>query len=232
MRHSPADLDRLSSQFVDNLHHLASQRPASPDTMDIDHVSLGRLSLSDLPQAAVEDKTPCSANNPLLAKGQRALAHLKSGLPAKQDQQQQQQQQPHATANSQLSKLSLLDRIRLKQDARNAATPPTAAELMHKAALDRVVDVAATLSMLSLASGQLPRQAFAMGLVVQRLRDSLQLPISKDEGAACVRLIAGQVAPEWIRVVTLGGRENVVICKAGQPADRVLRGRVDELMTA
>ncbi|PHH61921.1 hypothetical protein CDD81_7726 [Ophiocordyceps australis] len=229
MRHSPADLERLHSQFIDNLHHVATERAASPDTMDIDDVPLGRLSLSDLPQAAVEDKTPCSANNPLLAKGQRALAHLKSGLAAKQEQE------PRRAAHGPLSKLSVLDRIRLKQEARNdgsAPAPPTAAELMRKAALERVVDVAATLSMLSMASGNQPRQAFAMNLVVERLRDSLQVPISKDGGAACVRLIAGEVAPEWIRVVTLGGRDNVVISKAGLPADRVLRGRVDELMTA
>ena len=83
--------------------------------------------------------------------------------------------------------------------------------------------------MLSLAD-PMPRLAFPMPALVQRLRDSLRMPVSNEEGAACVRLLASEVAPGWIRVVTIGGRENVVVQRSMQPVDRVIRERVSGLL--
>src|SRR5699024_2529104 len=124
--------------------------------------------------------------------------------------------------------------LRLKQATRaNEAAPPSGPELQRRAALNRVADVAATISMLSLSNPlSLPRQAFTMAAFLEKLKDSLRVPVSREEGTACVRLIASEVAPEWLRVVTIGGRENVVVQRNGQPVDRVIHERVQKLLAA
>lgn len=130
--------------------------------------------------------------------------------------------------------MGLLDRIRHKQLVKaNGPLPPSGPELQRRAALNRVADVAATISMLSLSNPMsLPRQAFTMMAIADKLRDSLRVPLSKEEGMACVRLIATEIAPDWLRIVSIGGRENVVIQRHGQPVDWVMNDRVQKLLAA
>ncbi|KAG8428555.1 hypothetical protein J3459_003832 [Metarhizium acridum] len=130
--------------------------------------------------------------------------------------------------------MSLLDRLDTSSSPRRTSPlPPSGPELQRRAALNRVVDVAATISMLSLSNPlSLPRQAFTMLAISDKLRDSLRVPLSAEEGIACVRLIATEVAPEWLRIVAIGGRENVVIQRHGQPIDRVIHERVQKLLAA
>lgn len=222
--------ERLGRQFEENLRALCAER-AMDDMADVD-VPLSSLSLYDLPQAAVTDKGAGAQADPTLAKGQRALSELKSGLAAKR--QDKETRRPEAALNPDGTKTSLLDRLRLKQLAKaDEPLPPTGPELARRAALNRVADVAAIISMLSLSNPlSLPRQAFTMAAISDRLRDSLRVPVSRDEGAACVRLIAAEVAPEWLRVVTIGGRENVVVQRSAQPVDRVIHERVQKLLAA
>ncbi|KAM5352301.1 hypothetical protein ACJ41O_005024 [Fusarium nematophilum] len=229
---APINEQRLSKQFEENLRALCNGR--SPDEMDID-LPLGTLSLNELPQVAITNMDAGIKANPLLSKGQRALSELKSGIATKQLEKEAKQA---AVANNPLlnpdgSKMSLLDRLRLKQLAKaNGPLPPSGPELQRRAALNRVADVAATVSMLSLSNPMsLPRQAFTMGVILEKLKDSLRMPLSKEEGAACVRLIASEVAPEWLRIVTIGGRENVVVQRNNQPVDRVIQDRVQKLLS-
>ncbi|POR34618.1 Uncharacterized protein TPAR_05184 [Tolypocladium paradoxum] len=225
--------ERLCRQFEENLRALCAER-AMDDMADV-HVPFQSLSLADLPQAAITDMGAGARANPMLTKGQRALSELKSGIVAKQQQQEAKQAAgANPTLNPDGTKMSLLDRLRHKQLARaNEPLPPSGPELQRRAALNRVADVAATISMLSLSNPRsLPRQAFTMAGIVEKLRDSLRVPVSRDEGVACVRLIAAEVAPEWLRVVAIGGRENVVVQRDGQPVDRVIQARVQNLLAA
>lgn len=227
----PINEERLLKQFETNLRSLCTERSA--DDMDVD-LPLGSLSLNDLPQVDITNMGAGARANPLLNKGQRALSELKSGIANKQQEKEAKQV---ATASNPLlnpdgTKMSLLDRLRLKQLAKaNEPLPPSGPELQRRAALNRVVDVAATISMLSLSNPMsLPRQAFTMAVILEKLKDSLRMPVSKEEGAACVRLIASEVAPEWLRIVTIGGRENVVVQRHSQPVDRVIQERVQKLL--
>ncbi|UNI15723.1 hypothetical protein JDV02_002229 [Purpureocillium takamizusanense] len=226
--------DRLNRLFEANLRALCAER-AVDDMADVD-VPLASLSLAELPQAAIADMGASARVNPMLSKGHRALADLRGGILAKQQEREAKQQQAaassSATTNANGPKMSLLDRLRLKQAAKtNEAAPPSGPELQRRAALNRVADVAATISMLSLSNPlSLPRQAFTMAAILEKLKDSLRVPVSREEGTACVRLIASEVAPEWLRVVTIGGRENVVVQRNGQPVDRVIHERVQKLL--
>jgi hypothetical protein len=228
--------DRLCRQFEDNIRNLHAEK-ALDEMADVD-VPLQSLSLSDLPQAAITDMGDGLKDNLLMRKGQTLLSELKSGIAAKQQEKQDSQQANVAHKNPLLNpdgtKMSLLDRLRHKQLAKaNEPLPPSGPELQRRAALHRVVDVAATISMLSLSNPlSLPRQAFTMLAISEKLKDSLRVPLSKEEGMACIRLIATEIAPEWLRIVSIGGRENVVIQRHSQPIDRVINERVQKLLAA
>ncbi|KAF4977837.1 hypothetical protein FZEAL_5680 [Fusarium zealandicum] len=224
----PVHEDRLYQQFEENLRAFCTERSA--DEMDVD-LPLDILSLTDLPQVAITNMDIGAKGNLLLSKGQQALSELKSGIAAKQ-QAKQATPSNNPLLNPDGTKMNLLDRLRAKQLAKaNEPLGPSGPELQRRAALNRVVDVSATISMLSLSNPMsLPRQAFTMGVILEKLRDSLRMPVSKEEGAACVRLIASEVAPEWLRVVTIGGRENVVVQRQSQPVDRVIQERVQKLL--
>lgn len=221
----------LCKQFEENLKNLGAER-ATDEMADVD-VTLDGLSLADLPQADLKDMNTGAKTAALLAKGHKALSELKNDMAARQQEKEAKQQTVSAPLlNPDGSKMSLLDRLRHKQlAAANAPLPPSGPELQRRAALNRVADVASTISMLSLSSPvSLPRQAFAMAAIVEKLRDSLRVPVSKEEGTECIRLIAKEIAPEWVRVVTIGGRENVVIQRGYEPVSRVIQERVQKLM--
>ncbi|KAL7930814.1 hypothetical protein V8C35DRAFT_311402 [Trichoderma chlorosporum] len=222
--------EKLCRQFEENLRALCSGR-ARGGMADVD-VPLASLSLDELPRADIKNMDNGIKANPVLAKGHDALSTLKGGMLAKQQEKETKQQATVAMVNPDGTKMSLLDRLRHKQLAKaNGPLPPSGPELQRRAALNRVVDVAATISMLSLSNpASLPRQAFTMGLITDKLRDSLRVPVSKEEGMICVRLIAAEIAPEWLKVVTIGGRENVVIQRGFQPVDRVIEERVQKLL--
>jgi len=196
------------------------------------------LFIATLPKAPV--KTAAAAKSmPILGKNQRTLEELKNGIIRKQPPQEQPQAGPlplPATPllNADGTKMSLLDRIRQKElvQSQAALTGPTPAELQRRAALQRADDVAALIGMLSAASassGQ-ARISFTMPALLIKLKDSLRNPISSEDGAECVRLLAREVVPGWLRVVTVGGRENVVVQMGMQPSRGEIEGRVRSLL--
>ncbi|KAG6017903.1 hypothetical protein E4U43_008396 [Claviceps pusilla] len=228
------DQERLCREFEDNMRALCAEQAVDQMT-DVD-VPLARMSLSDLPRVAIQDMCDATKANPLFSRGQKALDDLKTGIAAKKQEQQDRQQAGDKLAllNPDGTKMSLLDRIRHKQLAKaNEPIPPSGPELQRRAALNRVADVAATISMLSLSNPMAsPRQAYTMMAIADKLKDSLRVPLSKDEAMTCVRIIATEIAPHWLRIVSIGGRENVVIQRHGQPIDRVINERVQMLLAA
>ncbi|OAA37191.1 hypothetical protein NOR_07207 [Metarhizium rileyi] len=224
--------DRLCKQFEDNIRAICAEK--AMDEMTDVNVPLQSLSLSDLPQAAITEMSNGLKVNPLMKKGQALLSELKQGIAAKQQEKQQPSAQKSQLLNPDGTKMSLLDRLRHKQLVKaNEPLPPSGPERQRRAALNRVVDVSATISMLSLSTPlSLPRQAFTMLAISDKLKDSLRVPLSKEESMACVRLLATEIAPEWLKIVVIGGRENVVIQRHSQPIDRVIHERVQKLLAA
>jgi hypothetical protein len=167
--------------------------------------------------------------HPALARGRSALTELKHGIISARQQHQDKTTNKDLTAtaaaeatntNPDGTKMTVLDRIRLKQLAKAAAPlPPSAAELERRAALQRVADVAAVVRMLTRAGQSgLPRQAYPLSTLLQKLRDSLRTPISGEESSRVVRLIASEIAPEWLKMVTVGGRETVIVHTMSEPS--------------
>lgn len=193
--------------------------------------------LMGLPKAAVQSCESVVRASSMFAKGHRAMEELKKGIAAKKDAQEAAKAATHSTAihnDGSPLKLSLLERLRLKEDelARLAATGPTVADLERQAALQRADDIAAVIAMLAKSAtlaGMGGRTSFTMPTLLQKLKDSLRLPISKEEGAACVRLLANEIAPEWLKIVTIGGKENVVVTVGRAPSAGMVGERVKTL---
>lgn len=186
-----------------------------------------------LPKAPVQSCEALTKASAMLAKGQRAMEDLKAGIAARKEEKEATKAAysttPGNVDGTPAPKLSLLDRLRLKEThlAQLAATGPTAADLERRGALQRADDVAAVIAMLAKASaGSGARASFTMPTLLQKLKDSLRLPISKDEGAACIRLLAREVAPEWLRIVVVAGKENVVVQMGMAPSSGVVVERV------
>ncbi|KAI0144205.1 hypothetical protein F4776DRAFT_611196 [Hypoxylon sp. NC0597] len=236
----PLDENKLNNLFRINLTSLWSQFTAngSPDPS---------IFSSTLPKAPVALCESVAKAAPVLAKGQKRLEELKHGIALKKQEreakanpqhQPQQAQQKGGNAdvpmtNADGSKMSLLDRIRFKslQKAAAAQTGLSQAQLERRAALQRAAEVAACLGMLSRAGGQGgSRVSFTMATTTEKLKDSFRMGISREEGATCVRLLATDVAPEWVRVVTLAGRENVVVDMDRELSKAEVEGRVRGLL--
>ncbi|KAK3370275.1 hypothetical protein B0H63DRAFT_313042 [Podospora didyma] len=192
--------------------------------------------IATLPKAAIEACASAAKAAPLLAKGQRTLEELKNGIVRKQQEKLQAKAAPPAGTPALLNpdgtKMTLLDRIRAKESLQSqSAQGPTPAQLQRRAALQRADEVAAVIGMLCMATGSgQARISFTMAAVLIKLKDSLRNPISQEDGACCVKLLAAEIAPQWLRVVTIGGRENVVVQPAFQPAKAWVQEKATTLL--
>ncbi|KXX73534.1 hypothetical protein MMYC01_208083 [Madurella mycetomatis] len=216
---------KLNMDFESNLRTLWLSRREPTNTT---------LFIATLPKAAIKPCPSLAKSNPL-QKHQRTFDELKSSIALKKQEKESAKaaalNPDGSSSSSPLAKLSLVERIRLKEQAQANQQGPDAAELQRRAALQRAEDVAAMIGMLCKASGQAPaRMSFTMTALMVRLKDSSRTPISGEDGAACVRLLAAEVAPQWLRIVKLGERENVVVQPALQPSKGVVQERVKALL--
>ncbi|KAI0466743.1 hypothetical protein F4859DRAFT_289925 [Xylaria cf. heliscus] len=214
----PLNEDKLNTLFRTNISALWTEFLANSSSVG------ASAFLTTLPKAPITVCDSVAKASPLLLKGQQRLEDLKHGIAVKK-QEKEALKTPAAAdtpmTNADGKKMSLLDRIRLKSLQKSALPAGLSpAQLERRAALQRAEEVAALIGMLSRASGDGGRVSFTMAALLEKLKDSFRMGISKQEGAVCVRLLATEVAPEWVRVVTLAGRENVVVevaCELGKP---------------
>ncbi|KAK4033744.1 hypothetical protein C8A01DRAFT_49723 [Parachaetomium inaequale] len=219
---------KLKMDFEANLRTLwLSRRDNLPATIFI----------GTLPKAPL---TPCAASNNsngLPTKTQTTLNAFKQSIAEHRKKQDEAAKTiSTTTVSAEGQKLSLLDRIRLKETLASQSSDhePTPAELQRRCALQRAADVAAVIGMLckatvSAGSGQ-ARVSFTMAALMVRLKDSMRTPVSSEDGMVCVRLLAAEVAPAWLRLVKVGGRENVVCMMGLQPTKGQVEERVKVLL--
>ncbi|KAL2148322.1 hypothetical protein VTH82DRAFT_2242 [Thermothelomyces myriococcoides] len=193
--------------------------------------------IGTLPKAPLHQKE--TSINPLLAasaKSQTTLDAFKQSIVEKkqQDEAAKKQAATAAAAANGSSSGSLLDRIRLKETlaAQSPQKEPSAADLQRRRALQRAADVAAVIGMLckaTAAPGQL-RVSFSMAALMVRLKDSVRTPVSQEDGMQCVRLLAAEVAPQWLRIHTISGRETLICTMNMQPTKAEVENRVKALL--
>lgn len=215
----PLDVETLNTCFLSSITRLWKQHaPTNPSSFTF-----------TLPLAPI---TPCSSLSklsPLLSKGQRRLEDLKAGAIRAQITNktllQKQPLSPSSGAKAISNRTSsLLSRIRAKE-LHQSTLPgaPSPESLARKAALQRLEEVIPVLEILTSsgsrsaheggtdAGGSRKTFTFTMPTIVQNLQMSLRNPISKDEAVRCVRLLAGEVAPEWVSVREVGKVNGVTV---------------------
>ncbi|PQE27375.1 hypothetical protein CJF32_00000370 [Rutstroemia sp. NJR-2017a WRK4] len=178
----------------------------------------------------IAETTPCSSllkMSAVLAKGQRRLEDMKAGIAIKKDIKKE-QSVPKGSSAAVERKPTLLERIRAKQ-LRQSLLPqaPSKADLERRAALHRMEEVVSVLSILSTSgsAGQ-QRVSFTVPTLLGKLRDSFKNPVSKEEGYICVKLLASDIAPEWVQVVKMGKSEALVFDREKKPGELDIKERI------
>ncbi|KAK4164806.1 hypothetical protein QBC43DRAFT_316840 [Cladorrhinum sp. PSN259] len=215
---------KLNMEFESNLRTLWLSSNHKPNTT---------LFIGTLPQATIKQ---CVTALPLLSGKQRTLEDLKNGVVLRKLQEKEAKEAKAAavatTLNADGTKMSLLERIRLREAQQaQGMQGPTLEERQRHAALHRAEDVSAVIGMLCnvTARGQ-ARVSFAMSALMVKLKDSLRTPVSQEDGIFCVKLLAKEVAPQWLRILSVGGREHVVVTTAAQPSLEGIKERVKVLL--
>lgn len=225
---APAILNetQINRGFESNLRSLWSKKKESESAADV------KRFLAGLPLAPITVCESLIRGSAALAKGQRTLEEFKHGIVIKKKQEAERKAQVAAPANVEVAKMSLIDRIRYKEMLNSQQdNNPKPEDLQRRAALQRAVDIVDVISMLSTATalGQ-KRLAFTMPALLTKLKDSLRVPISREEGASCIKMLASEIAPQWIKVVTIGGRDNVVVLPDFALSKTAIQGRVSSLL--
>lgn len=151
---------------------------------------------------------------------------------------------------------SLLSRIRAKQLHQSTlAPPPSTATILRKSSLQRLEELAPVLEILTSSASrstfsrslntathtirvsslmdmteQHGTYSFTMPTLVQHLQMSLKNPISKEDAISCVRLLATEVAPSWVKIKEVGKVIGVTVWRGGRIGREELVGRVEELL--
>jgi hypothetical protein len=185
--------------------------------------------ISTLPMESITTCSSVLKGAAVIAKGQRRLEEFKVGISIKKEEEKVKAQEAE-TAYRTGVKPTLLERLRAKQlEKINAPPPPTKEELTRKGAMQKIEEVAAVLSILSTSSsvGQ-QRVSFTLPTILGKLRDSLNTPISKAEAEACIRLLAAEIAPMWVKLVKLGKVEALVVNREERPTEANILERIKQ----
>lgn len=224
----PLDENAMNSLFTSNLTAL---------WVDAETVNIKEF-LQGLPMEEVHLCASVSKMSPLLAKGQRRLEDLRFGMVVKKREEAEQakikaEEKENMDAmvvdgQTPAKKLSLLERLRMKAEEKKSAPPPMSKEeLERRAALGRLEEVVAVLTLLSTGTsvGQ-ARVSFTLPTVLGKLKDSFKTPIAKSEAEMCIRLLSGEIAPEWCKLVKMGRGEAIVMSTEARPTDEVFAERI------
>ena len=202
----------------------------------LDDTSISKF-LSQLPLADITTCASLTALAPLQEKGRKRLREFKESVqqgraqkktrqfvgkenePAPAQNQQVQPVQAKITEFAAVRKTNLLDRILAKQEAAKAGpAAPSPAELQRRAALQRSPEVLGVLSLLC-ANRPGARVSFSTTTLLQSLQGSIRSPISKEEAMKCIDVLANEVAPGYVSIVSMGAISSVVINQAMRPMD-------------
>lgn len=165
-----------------------------------------------------------------LRKGQQRLQDLKGGvikiktakMKAKANDADVQPREPTTDRRK-----GLLDRIKSKEMLQaKLPPPPSKEELLRRSAAEHVEDVAKVLALLrptdsvqtgaSSAVTAVQKKPYRFETIIQNVRDSMRNPISEEEVAVCLDILAEKdIAGDWIEIVTVNQLKSVVL-KSGR----------------
>lgn len=177
-------------------------------------------------------------------KGQQRLQDLKGGIirlkTEKLRTEPEDDAPPKQAETASSRRQGLWDRIKNKQLRQSKLPPPPSKDmLLHRAAVQRVEEVAGVLALLRpveyVESGPkvtvaAQRKPFQMDTIVQRVQDSMRNPISPREAEICIELLAqANVAGQWVSIVTVNQLKTVVLKSCADVSFKEIGTRVSQI---
>ncbi|KAI9858427.1 MAG: hypothetical protein M1824_004294, partial [Vezdaea acicularis] len=217
------DEEALNSLFTEHLEYLWRRRDRSVLLGACEGQEEAKSSPLDREVSAFIDTLPnapvklCSSvvkAAPLLAKGQRRLEEFRCGMILKKETTQEKEiktakREEHLSSRRQ----GFFERLKAKKLQQSKLPAPLSPKVLaRKSAAQRVEEVANVLTMLGSTGSKLldvdtintQRVSLPMMSILQHLQNSLRNPISEEEGTECMRILANEIAPEWVTIVTMG----------------------------
>jgi hypothetical protein len=199
--------------------------------------------LKTLPTATI---TTCPFVIASASKTQRKLEDLKAG--AIKVVEKKSSELPPATEKDADEVIirgnSLLERLKAKELYQAKLPPPLSKEkMLRRSALQRVPDVVGVLSMLKTSAGTKrlfersstdvrlnEKSSFSFPTLVQKVKDSAQCPISREEVEMCLHLLNTELAVEWVKSHSIGKLKCIVVYHQKQPGLDILKQRIAEAL--
>ncbi|MCJ1344984.1 hypothetical protein MMC31_003189 [Peltigera leucophlebia] len=257
VRRCPINEEFLNSEFVANLEAKWSQYTSKADTPAaptfIAHLPLFPITTC----ASISKIAPLLYKGQRRLEDLKAGA-IKAQLSSQLAQSASSNSEAKVAANIPPNNRSdsLLSRIRAKQLHQSTlAPPPSTAKILRKSTLQRLEELAPVLEILTSSASrstfsrslnttthtirisslmemteQHGTYSFTMPTLVQHLQMSLKNPISKEDAVSCVRLLATEVAPSWVKIKEVGKVIGVTVWRGGRIGREELAGRVEELL--
>ncbi|KAI0998894.1 hypothetical protein K3495_g9305 [Podosphaera aphanis] len=206
----PVNVNLLNKKFADMLR-IAWMKEENVEIQEF---------VENLPLEPVRRCLSTLRISPSLAKGQRRLRSMRAGVKMKKETSNKVSRHTNGKDGT------LLERLRAKQICQATLPPPLSKpELVRKAALDKIEEVCAVMTVLSTSSsiGQ-QRVSFTLPTIIEKLKDSLR--IGRAESETCIKLISTEIAPEWVKIVRIGKTEALVVDRDARPCDFEIQERL------
>lgn len=186
--------------------------------------------VEQLPLAVIQQGEFTQMKGVKSSKGQQRLDDLKRGAAEARSQEMASQKSVVAAEAKSLAGVSsrgssLLDRILAKEALISSrGNGPTQEETDRRVALNRVEEIIRVLDVLA---GSRPRVSFSTLTMVSNLQNSLRNPISREEAERCLKLMASEVTPSFVSMISSGQVKGIVITRGGRPSNAELRQRLE-----
>jgi hypothetical protein len=231
----PAALQDSFEETLDLMWEKAQDSLQAANEEDRPSIFIETLGLSTIH----ESLTPFAS----FQKGQQRLQDLKGGLlrlKAERLSVDSAQTTPLERTATVSRRQGLLDRIKNKELRQSKLPPPpTKKEVVRRAAVDRVEEVAGILAMLrpagyigngikAMFASQ--RKPYKMDAMVELVRDSIRSPIPREEVEMCLEILAEpSVAGSWISIVTVKEMKSVVLKSSKDVSAKDIGARAAQL---
>jgi hypothetical protein len=195
----------------------------------------GKAFLAQIPLLPITLNESAQKAAPLFSRGQQRLADLRAGpattsLPAAETTTQAATGAASTTNGTQQRGTALLDRILAKQTLlASLPSGPSKAALERRAALHRIEDVSRVLTLLASANKG-GRCSLSLSAATSQIQQSLRNPINAVEVEMCLDLMAGEIAPGFVRIVRTAEVAGVVVARNASVGVAELRARVQRAL--
>ena len=193
-------------------------------------------SLDDFPKLVFSIGTQTAARKAQASKQRAEILKLSSAAQIRNEKASISRRDPMADlisreiTSNERKKQDLLDRIKAKELALKARAKPTAEQILHKHALDRIAEVVDVLRMMQQqqqkgefrskahdtnsnafkSANRSGKVSFNRTQIKDNIKSSSSVPISDEEVMTCLRMLSDELDGNWVQMVETGSLSKAV----------------------